>query len=137
MVRTATNEISEHDQLILMMARYFKQLGYTDIRADIPGWTQPQYIFWSNNPNQTYIPDLTCLDTNGVLVILEAETCNSFKDQHTQEQFRIFRAHASNNKGRFEVVVPRTCPGNDGITSIKNIASGWGITIDNIWTPTE
>ena len=137
MVRTATNEISEHDQLILMMARYFKQQGYSDIRADIPGWTQPYGIHWSNNPGQNYIPDLTCLDTNGILVILEAETCNSLRDQHTQEQFTIFRAHANNERGRFEVVVPRSCLGSDGRTLIKNIASGWGIIIDNIWTPTE
>lgn len=137
MVRTATNEISEHDQLVLMMARYFKQQGYKDIKADIPGWTQPLYIFWSNNQNQRYIPDLTCLDTNGALVILEAETCNTFRDQQTQEQFRIFRAHATNNRGRFEVVVPRTCLGNDGRTMIRNIATGWGITVDNIWTPGE
>jgi hypothetical protein len=137
MVRTATNEISEHDQLILMMARYFKQQGYTDIKADLPSWTQPLPIYWSNNPDQKYIPDLTCLDTNGVLVILEAETCNTFNDQHTQDQFRIFRAHATNNSGRFEVVVPRICLGNDGRMTIRNISTAWGITIDNIWTPSE
>lgn len=135
MARSSSIEILEHDQLILMMARYFKQLGYTDIKADIPDWTQPSSIYWSNNPNKTYIPDLTCVDTNGVLIILEAETCNTFNDEHTQEQFRIFRAHATNNNGRFEVVIPRLCSGNDARTFIKDCITKWGISIDNIWTP--
>jgi hypothetical protein len=136
MARTAANEISEHDQLVLMMARYFQQLGYTDIKADIPGWSQPLYIYWSNNPTLRYIPDLTCLDSNGVLVILEAETCSTLNDNHTQEQFRIFRAHATNNKGRFEVVIPRNCSGSDARALINNSAILWGVTIDNVWTPT-
>ena len=137
MARIVENEITEHDQLVLMMARYFKQQGYTDIKADIPDWIQPQSIYWSNNPDQKYIPDLTCLDTNGIQVILEAETCNTLNDQHTQEQFRIFRAHATNNHGRFEVVVPRLCKGRDGRIMITNIATEWGITIDNVWTPSS
>jgi hypothetical protein len=137
MVRVASNEIIEHDELVLMMARHFKQQGYTDIKADIPGWVQPLSIYWSNNPNKKYIPDLTCVDANGVLIILEAETVNTFRDQHTQDQFTIFRAHATNNNGRFEVVVPRMYMGSDGRTSIRSIASSWGITIDNIWTPSS
>lgn len=137
MARTAQTEILEHDQLVLMMARYFKQLGYTDIRADIPDWPQPLHIFWINNPEKRYIPDLTCIDTNGALVILEAETCSSLSDQHTQEQFKLFRAHATNKKGRFEVVVPRICSGNDARTLIMNNATKWGLTLDNIWTPSS
>lgn len=137
MARTTVAEMTEHDQLVLMMARYFKQLGYTEIKADIPDWSQPFPIHWSNNPDQKYIPDLTCLDSNGILIILEAETCNSFNDQHTQEQFKIFRAHASNNNGRFEVVVPKLCSGSDARTIITNTAKSWGITIDNVWTPSS
>ena len=135
MSRITANEISEHDQLILMMARHFSQLGYSNIKADLPGWDKPDYIYWSSNPNKKYYPDLTCKDKNGVYVILEAETCSTLNDDHTHDQFNIFRAHATNLNGRFEVVVPKYCNMNDGRERIKTIAKGWGIIIDNIWTP--
>jgi hypothetical protein len=137
MTRTTSFEISEHDQLILMMARYFNQLGYTDIKADIPGWTKPDYIYWTNNPNNWYYPDLTCLDKSGISIILEAETCNTLNDEHTKEQFEIFRARANKINGRFEVVVPRICNESNGRDLIQKIANSWGIRLDNIWTPSS
>ena len=136
MARSIT-EISEHDQLILMMTRYFKELGYTDIKADLSGWLKPESIYYTNDPNTKYIPDLTCFDTNGIYVILEAETCSTFNDQHTHNQFKIFRDHATNNHGRFEVVVPRVCSGREGRQSINNVANSWGINLDNVWTPSN
>lgn len=134
MARNIT-ESSEHDQLVLMMAQYFKKLGYSEIKADITGWTKPDNIFWTNLPDQKYCPDVTCLDTNGIFVILEAETCSTLNDTHTKEQFEIFKAHAKNKGGRFEVVVPRTCAGADGRNLISRYAIAWGIVLDNIWTP--
>ena len=135
MPRINNNEISEHDQLVLMMARYFSRLGYTDIRADIPDWNKTRPIWWDNNPENKYYPDLTCVDTKGIQIILEAETCSTFNDQHTKEQFAIFRAHANNVKGRFEVVVPQRCQNNDARDLITKQAKLWGITLDTVWTP--
>jgi len=133
----AQNEISEHDSLVLMMANYFKSLGYSNIKADIVGWERPSPIWWSNNENVKYIPDLTCQDKQGRLIILEAETCTSLNTVHTHDQFNIFRAHATGNNGRFEVVVPRICNGGDGRALISQLASRWNINLDNIWTPSS
>jgi len=135
MDRRNITESSEHDQLVLMMAQHFKQLGYSEIKADIPGWTRPENIFWTSDPNKTYCPDLTCFDTNGVFIILEAETCSTFSDMHTKAQFEIFRAHANNKKGRFEVVVPKTCAGAEGRGLISRQVVVWGIKLDSVWTP--
>lgn len=137
MTRTIANEISEHDQLVLMMAQYYKKQGYTDIKADIPGWTSPESIFWIDNPQKKYYPDLTCYDSSGIYIILEAETCSTLSDQHTREQFKIFRAHATKVNGRFEVVVPRNCNGHSAREMISNIANNWGIALDSIWTPSD
>jgi hypothetical protein len=135
MTRIFESEISEHDQLILMMARYFKNEGYTQIKADIPDWPKPDKVFWTNDPNNPYIPDLTCYDNSGIYVILEAETCSTLNITHTQEQFKIFRAHATKNKGRFEVVVPINCNNRSASELIKQQAREWNIILDNIWTP--
>ena len=130
-----STEISEHDQLVLMMAKYFQSLGYTEIKADLPGWTRPNPIWWTKAENRKFIPDLTCKDSQGKTIILEAETCSSFNQQHTHDQFQIFRAHASNLKGRFEVVVPKYCAEKEGRQLIQQLAREWGFQLDNIWTP--
>jgi len=128
-------ELSEHDALVLMMARFFIKEGYSDIRADIPGWLRPDGICWTDKPEHKYFPDLTCTDNSGKLVILEAETCESLATQHTKAQFRIFSAHASNTNGRFEVVVPKNCNGNPTNQRVLQLARQWGLTLQNIWTP--
>ena len=128
-------EISEHDQLVLMMAQHFNKLGYTNIKADITGWTKPDFIFWLSNKEKKFFPDLTCRDDNGKFIILEAETCSTLNIDHTKEQFEIFRAHASKQNGRFDVVVPKLCSGNDGRQQIIDYSNKWGIEIDKIWTP--
>lgn len=130
-------EVSEHDQLVLMMARYFKDQGFRDIKADLSGWQKPDSVYYTNNPSNKYIPDITCLDTNGLYIILEAETCSTFADTHTHEQFAIFRAHANNTHGRFDIVVPRMCGAVDARQSISNQLNLWGIRVDNIWTPSN
>ena len=131
------SENTDHTQLILMMVQYFKSLGYTNIKADITGWSKPEGIYWMSNPNNVYYPDLTCNDTDGIPIILEAETCGSLYDSHTHEQFSIFRAHATNNHGRFEVVVPRLCAGRNARDLITQQAKNWGIHLDNVWTPSD
>jgi len=128
-------ESSQHDKLVLMMAQHFKQLGYSNITADITGWTKPNSIYWTNNPDKKFYPDLMCKDALGVLVILEAETCNNLNDEHTREQFRIFRAFANNENGRFEVVVPKICSGGSGRELITKYSNDWNIKFDNVWTP--
>lgn len=135
MPRIKASEITEHDSLIKMMAIYFKQLGYTNIKADIPGWIKPSYVYWKDRPNDWFYPDITCIDQNGIFIILEAETCNTFADQHTRNQFEIFAAHAKNRGGRFEVVVPRVCNERDSRNLISYYAQNWQVKIDNIWTP--
>ncbi len=128
-------ELSEHDALVLMMARFFIREGCSDVKADIPGWLRPDGIWWDNKPEHKYFPDLTCTDSNGKLVILEAETCESLATQHTKEQFQIFSAHASNMNGRFEVVVPKICNGKPTNLQVLSLARKWGLTLQNVWTP--
>ena len=135
MPRLTPAEVSEHDSLVLMMAQYFKQSGYSDVRADIPGWVRPDGISWSGRPDAVFFPDVTCKDSHGTIIILEAETRSTLEDQHTREQFEIFRAHASSHNGRFEVVVPRICEGAESRQRILDIAKGWNIMLDNVYTP--
>ena len=42
-------------------------------------------------------------------MVIEVETDDSIYDQHTEDQWRLFAAHAKNIGGAFVVVVPRGC----------------------------
>lgn len=136
-MRLLAAEQMAHDSLIRMMVKYFERLGYTEIRAEIPGYSPPEEIYWTNRPGQRYRPDLTCRMNNATrtLIILEAETCNSLTGTHTTEQFRIFSAHARNNSGEFHVVVPRVCRYETGEECTRRFATSINVRIDRIWWP--
>lgn len=128
--RSGTESV-EHKRLIRMMVNYFSNQGYTNIKADIDGYPQPEPI--SDGLWNTYIPDLTCRknDWSKTRIVLEAETCSTINDSHTAGQWRAF-ARAS---GEFHLVVPETCGNESGRTKAQRQLRALGITADEIWTP--
>ncbi len=129
MTRTSA-ESKEHIQLIEMMANHFKSLGCTDIKADLDGYSRPDSI-------NGYIPDLTCYK-NGVnrsLIILEAETCSSIFDQHTERQWTAFYNRSRTTGSEFHIVVPKTCNTSSSRESVKERLRQLGISANEIWTP--
>src|SRR4030042_1618705 len=140
MMRTFEDK-DTHDSLVRMMAIHFNNLGYTAIKADIEGYPNPDAIWWTNKPQEQRIPDLTCYknDPNRTFIVLEAETCHSLTGEHTTEQWKLFHASATHNKGEFHVVVPKTCyvQNNpiEGETLAKRLAQQIGIIINQLWWP--
>ena len=128
--RTRT-ESTEHKQLVKMMVNHFSNQGYTNIRADIDGYTRPEPI--GDGHGRTYIPDLTCNknDRNRSRIVLEAETCGTIDDGHTAGQWRAF----ARARGEFHLVVPKTCGREPGRTKAQRQLRALGITADEIWTP--
>jgi len=128
-----------HDALVEMMVNHFAYLGYSDICADIPGYRRPNDIYWTNSPDVRYRPDLTCKknDAQQTLIILEAETCETLESDHTEEQFRLFRANTNQNKGEFHIVVPRSCSGRPGGDFVNEVIRRLRISVDSIWWPSE
>lgn len=123
-------ETAEHSRLILMMAEHFKKLGYIGIRADLKAYPKPGKILGR-------VPDLTCnkRDKAKTLVVLEAETCGSIFDEHTQRQWRAFSASALALKGEFHIVVPKTCGRESGRTLARRRLRELNISCDEIWSP--
>ena len=129
-VRTPV-ESTEHRQLIRMMVNHFRNQGYTNIKADLDGYTQPEPI--SDGYGNTYIPDLTCNknDRNSTRIVLEAETCGTIDDGHTAGQWRAF----TRARGDFHLVVPKTCGNESGRAKAQRRLRELGITAKEIWTP--
>lgn len=132
-----TAESKEHEKLVRMMASHFTNEGHSDVRADLPGYTQPDTI---TKGKLEHRPDVTCVKrVNGKerLVILEAETCTSIADSHTASQWELFRLAADYWRGEFHVVVPRVCGYSDGAAKAQQRLQELGIAADEIWIPSS
>lgn len=132
MVTRTPTESQEHKNLVEMMFNYFVKQGYTNLKADLEGKTQPDQI-------GKHIPDLTCNknDTKKTFIILEAETCSTISDEHTESQWKTFYNKAKEIDGEFHIVVPKTCNNSSGRTLAEQRLKELGISADTIWTPSS
>ena len=134
MTNRSLQESEFHNQLIIMMANYFQREGYQNIKADIPGYEQPEILQGQIRNHQ---PDLTCNDTCGNFIILESETCSTIFNSHTQSQWQLFAAYANYPNTQFHLVVPNDCNGQDGRKLARDQLLELGLKYDKIWTPTK
>lgn len=96
-IRTAKAQ-SEHDGIVQRVVNHLAQNNYRNIRADLPGYTQP---FLIKGTKQDHIPDVTA---DGVVV--EVETADTIVADHTTSQWSLFADHATKTGQQFWVVVP-------------------------------
>lgn len=106
-VRTVQAQ-GEHDDLVLRVVNHLTSRGYRNVRADLPGYTQPFVIAGTK---QDHIPDVTA---DGVVV--EVETADTIAADHTTSQWSLFADHASKTGQEFWVVVP---VGADGAARVR------------------
>lgn len=125
-------ESREHKSLVRMMLNYFRNQGYTNLKADLEGETSPEQI-------DDHIPDLTCNknDLERTFIVLEAETCGTIFDEHTEAQWKTFYRKAREVEGEFHLVVPRACNDDSGRTLARQRLTQLGITAHTIWIPSE
>lgn len=119
-------ESKEHEDLINMMAQYFTNQGFRNIKADFPGMPTPDTIIGTT---RNHVPDLT-VDKNGTRIVLEAETFNSIFDEHTASQWSLFSDAVQKIGGEFHIVVPK-----EERSAAERRAVNLGLRVDTIWTP--
>jgi hypothetical protein len=129
------SESQEHANLIRLMVNHFQRVGCWDIRADLPGYAQPEVI---RGTIQDHLPDVTCRrnDGRGTFIILEAETGSTVSDGHTASQWTLFADAAHQQGGEFHVVVPKLINGTAGSAVAQQRARQLGIVLHEAWTPT-
>lgn len=112
--------------MMSMMANHFKNEGFRNIRADIPGFPDPEVI---HGTKKNHLPYLTA-NNNGTDIILEAKTSGSIFDDPTASHWTLFADAAQKAGGEFHVVVPK-----GSRSTVEQRAASLGIQLDNIWTP--
>jgi len=97
---------TDHNNKVKMLADHLIAHNCSNVRADVEGYLSPLKITWTVT-GRGHIPDVTA--ENGKPQIFEVETEDSIGDNHTEDQWKIFSAHANSNNGVFTVVVPIGC----------------------------
>jgi len=96
---------TEHDRVVRALVNLAKSKEYTGIQADHigGGYTQPDVIYWEGQEKSGHIPDI---QTSNPKAIIEVETAESLKSQHSFEQWKLFDAFAKQWEHAFYLGVP-------------------------------
>ncbi|GAF98431.1 unnamed protein product, partial [marine sediment metagenome] len=117
---------ADHDRMVRLVANSLMDKGYYDIRAVVPGFENPNRRTWPGT-NKGHVPDVTA---HGMQFnILEVETEDSIRDEHTEDQWALFANFARTRYSVFWLVVPAGCKeqAEQRLTSIGIEAKVWEV----------
>ncbi len=93
----------EHERLVRVAAGSLLERAYRDIQADVAAFPRPEKITWPHS-SRGHVPDIVAFDDR--MNLFEVETEDSVRDEHTEDQWRLFSDFARDNRAVFWVVVP-------------------------------
>src|SRR5688500_13444595 len=83
----------ERRRLLWLMAEYFRTLGYSDIKARLPGFMPPPVL---SGTLEDHRPDFTCRQTDAARtpIVLEVVTPGSVDDPGTENRWSLLSSAA-------------------------------------------
>jgi hypothetical protein len=128
-IETGTGENVTREAFIRLMAETLPLAGYSGVRADLPGWEQPELIHGAMRDHR---PSLFCAEPKPVFLDVLSPGPLTLDD--VASRWQLFSSAAELASGEFHVVIPRWIAGRDGRTVAKQIAELVGVRIGYIWT---
>lgn len=120
---------SDRESAIRLMAETLPLAGYGGVRADLPGWDQPELIHGAMKDHR---PSLSCQTPRPVFFdVVAVQGTLTLED--LASRWQLFASAAELTSGEFHVVVPRWVAGRDGRQVAKQIAEIVGVRIGYIW----
>ncbi len=119
----------QREALIRLMAETLPLAGYNGVRADLPGWDQPDLIHGAVRDHR---PSLYCDAPKPVFLDIISPGPVTLED--VASRWQLFSSAAELSEGEFHVVIPRWIAGKDGRQIAKQIAELVGVRIGYIWT---
>jgi hypothetical protein len=102
-------EDDERRRLLWLMTEYFRTLGYSDIKARLPGFVPPPVL---SGTLEDHRPDFTCrqTDTNKTPIILEVVTPFSVDEAASENRWSLLSSAAKLYNAELHFVVPKWHP---------------------------
>ncbi|WP_242340001.1 MULTISPECIES: hypothetical protein [Anaeromyxobacter] len=123
----AANDVQK-EAFIRLMAETLPLAGYSGVRADLPGWDQPEVIHGAMRDHR---PALFCDAPKPVFLDVLSPGPVTLED--VASRWQLFASAAELTGGEFHVVIPRWVAGRDGKQIAKQIAELVGVRIGFIW----
>lgn len=119
-------------RIILLMAEFFKSVAYRDVRARLPGYSQPLPI---NGSLKNHQPDVTCLqgDTQATGIVLDAVPIERLTDPETESRWTLFYSAADLYGAEFHIAVPRFRCRIPGPEAVRLRLRDLGIRAHYVW----
>src|ERR1041384_1602840 len=96
-------------RLLWLMAEYFRTLGYTDIKARLPGFVPPPVL---SGTIEDHRPDFTCRQSDKARtpIILDVVTTDSVEDATSDNRWSLLSSAARLYSAELHFVVPKWDP---------------------------
>ncbi len=99
-------ESEERRRMLWLMAEYFKTLGFTDLKARLPGYVPPVVL---SGTLEDHRPDLTCRQSNTARTptLLEAVPLEEIDDPRMEHRWTLLSSAAKLYGAELQFVVPK------------------------------
>lgn len=125
-------EDEERRRLLWLMAEYFRTIGYTDIKARLPGFMPPPIL---SGTIEDHRPDFTCrqTDTARTPIILEIVTPELVEDPIAENRWSLLASAAKLYNAELHFVVPKWSPIGPVDQVLKRRLARMELTINRVW----
>jgi hypothetical protein len=126
-------EDDERRRLLWLMAEYFRTVGYSDIKARLPGFVPPPVL---SGTLEDHRPDFTCRqsDQGKTPIILEIVTANTVEDPISENRWSLLSSAAKLYNAELHFVVPKWHPNGAIDPVLRRRLARMELTPNRVWT---
>jgi hypothetical protein len=125
-------EDEERRRLLWLMAEYFRTLGYTDIKARLPGFVPPPVL---SGTLEDHRPDFTCRqsDLARTPLIVEIVTPEFVEHPELENRWSLLSSAARLYSAELHFVVPKWAPTGPVDPVLKRRLARMELTANRVW----
>jgi hypothetical protein len=118
--------------VLWLMVEYFRTLGYSDVKARIPGHTSPTML---NGTLEDHRPDLTCRQTDSgkTPVLLDVVLPETVDDPGSENRWSLLASAARLYSAELHFVVPRWTRRGNVERRLRRRLGEMGLRVNRIW----
>ena len=126
-------EDEERRRLLWLMAEYFRTVGYTDIKARLPGFMPPPVL---SGTIEDHRPDFTCRQSDQARtpIILEIVTPEMVEDPQAENRWSLLSSAAKLYNAELHFVVPKWARSGPIDPVLKRRLARMELTANRVWT---
>jgi hypothetical protein len=119
-------------RLLWLMAEYFRTLGYTDLKARLPGFVPPPVL---SGTIEDHRPDFTCRqsDRDRTPIILEVVTAENVSDPTADNRWSLLSSAARLYNAELHFVVPKWDPKGSVDAALRRRLQRLELAFNRVW----